>query len=103
MLTTSTHLEQGHVFSDKSSLCRHMNDVFCEDLAISADKRRNSYLDNNGHRHFCFVIRDRDDVGLFLAYTFVKTHVHGDFSHLSPDDEKFMRDMLVQRTRQPNP
>lgn len=88
-----------HVFPNRGELCRHMNDVFCEDKAISADKLRDRYLDHDHNRHFCFVIRDRDDIGLFLAFVFENHFLHGSFEHLAPDDSRFLVSMLQHRTR----
>ena len=89
-----------HVFPDRASVTRHLNDVFSSDAESGTFYPTHSvYTMKNGDKHFCFAIRDRDDIQQFLGYEFFSHELHGTFEHLNADDAEFLRGMLKQRTR----
>lgn len=90
-----------HVFSNRAQLTRHVNDAYCEDVAVTVGSNNDSYTDIHGYKHLCFVVRDRVDVNRLNSYTFARHVIHGEPYDLSAEDDKYMREMLVHRTREP--
>lgn len=90
-----------HVFPGRSELTRHLNEEFCEDRASTIDKLRNVYTDHNGFRHYCFVVRERDDVLNILGFEFDSFHLHGPFENLDQSDLEYMKEQLTFRTHKP--
>jgi len=89
-----------HIFPSKGKRVRHLNDVFCNDLGTEVNKTLSRYYDNDGNRHYCFVVTEREDIMDFLGFEFSSSEVHGPGEYaLSTEDYDYMCAMLKQRTR----
>lgn len=89
-----------HVFPSKSKRTRHLNDLFCNDLATDVNKTTSRYVGRDGNVHRCFVVETREDVSDFLGWEFASSEVHGPGEYaLSTADYEYMCLMLKQRTR----
>jgi hypothetical protein len=90
-----------HIFPSKSKRTRHLNDVFCHDLAVEVNKTASLYVGLDGSCHRCFVVQAREDVTDFLGWEFASSEIHGPGEYaLSTEDYGYMCAMLRQRTRQ---
>src|SRR4030095_1797792 len=65
-----------HVFGTRALLTRHLNNDMCEDVARSVSKSRDSYTDNLGDTHKCFVINNGDDISRLRGHTFAGHWIH---------------------------
>lgn len=88
-----------HVFPSYPAAYAHLHDVWDRDDVLEVDKTHLRYKERGGTVHKCIVVRSRDDVHSWLGCEFFAHELHGDFGHLTPEDDNFMRGMLRQRTR----
>ncbi len=88
-----------HVFPNYDRLNAHIREIWDEQRVFEIDKTRNRYTERDGTVHWCFVVRKAEDVHDFLGMDFFEHHIHGDFHHLKPMDEAYMRISLRHRTR----
>lgn len=88
-----------HVFPNWPSLASHLCDAVASDDFDSLNKSAARYTNKDGSVHHCFAIRERDDVHQFIGHEFSGFEKHGDFSHLSLDDQEYLELWLARRVR----
>lgn len=88
-----------HVFPDFKQAYAHLHDIWDREDVLEVDKTHLRYKERGGTVHKCLVVRARDDIYPWLGIVFFAHELHGSFSHLPPEDDSFMRGMLIQRTR----
>lgn len=88
-----------HIFPERKAAMEYLRSVLESPEVLEIDRQKMQHINRDGVIHKTFTVRDRDDIGLFLAYEFADTQVHGHYKHMPHEDYVHMLQMLFMRTR----